>query len=211
MIKPAILCLALAFIAGATVRTPALAGKPSTQTHGPVFTADGRMMPPEHYYRWVFLTSDLGMSYNEQGSDSKQPPFSNVFVNPAAYREFLRTGTWPDRTVLVKEFRPSATEGSINHHGFYQSGKAVAVLVHVKDIARFKGGWAFFAFDADSPGKPVRKIPTDTTCYSCHRVHGAVDTTFVQFYPTLLPIAKQHSTLSAAYLQDEAQRHAPSG
>jgi len=28
----------------------------------------------------------------------------------------------------------------------------------------------------------------------------------VQFYPTLLPIAKQHATLSAAYLKDEAER-----
>jgi hypothetical protein len=27
----------------------------------------------------------------------------------------------------------------------------------------------------------------------------------VQFYPTLLPVAHQHSTLSAAYLKDEAE------
>jgi hypothetical protein len=30
-----------------------------------------------------------------------------------------------------------------------------------------------------------------------------VDTTFVQFYPTLIGIAKQKNTLSAAYLNDE--------
>ena len=28
-------------------------------------------------------------------------------------------------------------------------------------------------------------------CYSCHEQHGAVDTTFVQFYPTLIDAAKQ--------------------
>jgi len=47
-------------------------------------------------------------------------------------------------------------------------------------------------------------VPKDASCYSCHEQHAAVDTTFVQFYPTLLPIAKQKGTLSAAYLKDEA-------
>jgi hypothetical protein len=43
-------------------------------------------------------------------------------------------------------------------------------------------------------------------CYSCHEQHGAVDTTFVQFYPTLLPIATQKGTLSAAYKKDEGKK-----
>jgi hypothetical protein len=33
-----------------------------------------------------------------------------------------------------------------------------------------------------------------------------VDTTFVQFYPTLLPISKARQTLSEAYLKEEAAR-----
>ena len=36
--------------------------------------------------------------------------------------------------------------------------------------------------------------------------HGAVDTTFVQFYPTLKPIAKQKGTLEAAYQKEQAGR-----
>jgi len=47
-------------------------------------------------------------------------------------------------------------------------------------------------------------IPRTASCYSCHAAHGAVDTTFVQFYPTLLPIATAKETLSAAYRLDEA-------
>jgi hypothetical protein len=170
----------------------------------PAYTADGELKPPTDFYQWVFLTSDLGMSYNEDGSMSEQPPFSNVFVNPAAYRAFLKTGTWPDQTQFVKEFRGSATQGSINHHGFYQHGAPISVLVHVKDSKRFKGGWAFFSFDGTSP-EAAKQIPTDEECYSCHEAHGAVNTTFVQFYPELLPIAIQHSTLSKAYLADEAK------
>jgi hypothetical protein len=72
--------------------------------------------------------------------------------------------------------------------------------VHVKDEARFPGNWAFFGFDDD--GKTGKMIPTTAACYSCHAEHAAVDTTFVQFYPTLLPIAKSKQTLSAAYLKE---------
>jgi hypothetical protein len=170
----------------------------------PAYTAKGVLKPPADYYSWVFLTSDLGMSYNEKGSDSAQPPFSNVFVNPAAYRVFLKTGTWPDHTQFVKEFRASATQGSINHHGFYQQGAPMSVLVHVKDTKRFKGGWGFFAFSGNDP-KPANQIPMDADCYACHEAHGAVDSTFVQFYPSILPIAIEHRTLSKGYLVDEAK------
>ncbi len=38
-------------------------------------------------------------------------------------------------------------------------------------------------------------------CHSCHAQHAAVDTTFVQFYPTLLPIATAKHTLAAPYLK----------
>jgi hypothetical protein len=40
------------------------------------------------------------------------------------------------------------------------------------------------------------------SCYECHESHAAVDTTFVQFYPTLMALAKTKGTLSAAYLKE---------
>jgi hypothetical protein len=73
--------------------------------------------------------------------------------------------------------------------------------VHVKDEARFAGKWAFFGFGAAKTAKMIRQT---ASCYSCHDAHGAVDTTFVQFYPTLLPIAKTKRTLSSAYQQETA-------
>ena len=47
-------------------------------------------------------------------------------------------------------------------------------------------------------------LPKSANCYTCHEAHAAVDTTFTQFYPTLLPIAKAKGTLSANYLAEEA-------
>ena len=45
-------------------------------------------------------------------------------------------------------------------------------------------------------------MPQSANCYSCHQDHAAVDTTFVQFYPTLMPIAKAKGTLSPSYLKE---------
>ena len=113
-------------------------------------------------------------------------------MDPSAYRSFLSTGTWPDKTTLVLEVRASSSKGSINQAGSYQSG-VLAVEAEVKDAAKFPGnGWAFFAFGKSNTGKLLARTQD---CYSCHLAHGAVDNTFVQFYPVLLDVAKQKGTL----------------
>ena len=94
------------------------------------------------------------------------PAFTNVFVNPAAYRSFLATGKWPDKTMLVLEVRASASKGSINKGGSYQSD-LLGIEAEVKDTAKFPGnGWAFFAFGKSSTGK---MLPRTEDCYACHR------------------------------------------
>lgn len=158
----------------------------------PQYTKDGLMRLPANYREWTFLTAGLAMTYGPAGQTDGQgnPRFDNVFVSPAAYKGFLKTGTWPDKTVMVLEVRDSDSHVSINTGGRVQTGIA-AVEVHVKDAARFKGGWAFFAFQNSDTAK---LIPTSANCYSCHEQHGSVDTTFVQFYPTLIDVAKKKGT-----------------
>ena len=165
----------------------------------PAFDADGKLEFPKDYRDWIYLSSGLGMSYNAEPSGEQM--FDNVFVDRDAYQAFLKSGTWPDGTEFVLEVREAKQNGSINKTGHFQ-GAAMHREVHVKDSARFKGGWAFFAFPTD---QPAAMIPTTQECYSCHRAHGAVDTTFVQFYPTLLPVAEEKKTLSAGYRADEGK------
>jgi hypothetical protein len=43
----------------------------------------------------------------------------------------------------------------------------------------------------------VEALPTTASCYACHSTNGAVDNTFVQFYPTLLDVAREKGTLRA--------------
>lgn len=169
----------------------------------PAYTSSGEMRPPAGYREWIYLTTGIDMSY------AVKPPgmqdhsmFDNVFVNPEAYRSFQATGTWPDKTVMVLEAREARSKGSINQHGHFQAGGVMDLEVHVKDESRFPGKWAFFSFDSTSANGTL--IPPAAACYTCHAAHAAVDTTFVQFYPTLLPIAQEKRTLSEAFLKEEA-------
>jgi hypothetical protein len=166
---------------------------------GPEYTSDAQLKFPEHYRDWVYLTTGFDMSYNPAMQMGDHHMFDNVFVNPEAYKAFVETGTWPDKTMLVLEARGAEGKGSINQKGNYQGTEVMGFEVHVKDEARFPGKWAFFAFD---DGKTAKMIPVSADCYRCHAAHAAVDTTFVQFYPTLLPIAKSKGTLTAAYQQE---------
>ena len=166
----------------------------------PQYPAADKMAVPIDYREWVFLTSSLDLNYSSASEPAKMHMLDNVFVNPEAYKAFLKTGTWPEQTVLIKENRIAESAGTLSKSGRFQTG-VMDLEIHVKDSARFPGGWAFFA---SSDGKADGKLlPQSASCYSCHQAHGAVDTTFVQFYPTLMPIAKDKSTLSADYLKND--------
>ena len=107
-----------------------------------------------------------------------------------------------DGTTILIENRGAihggAKQASLNKHGLSQTEEYMGMEVHVKD-ASLPGGWGFFAFDQV---KTAKMIPRPASCYTCHEAHAAVDTTFVQFYPTLLPAAKANGTLSKAYLSE---------
>lgn len=181
------------------------AATPQTKTSpgsGVEYTSDGQLRLPSDYREWVYLSSGFDMSYNP-AMQMGHHMFDNVFVNPDAWRAFVKSGTWPDKTVLVLEARGAEDRGSINQKGNFQAAAVMGLEVHVKDQARFASKWAFFGF---SGGQTAKMIPLTENCYSCHRDHGAVDTTFVQFYPTLMPIEKEKGTVDAAYRKEAGNR-----
>jgi hypothetical protein len=195
MVRSAFLLLLLAAI-------PQQGAVPSGQAiatgDGPNYTENGELKRPEHYREWIFLTSGVDMSYSPNAAMADHSKFDNVFVNPSAYKTFLSTGTWPDKTTLVLEIRGAEEASSINKRGHTQSHEVTGLEAHVKD-AKLESGWGFYEFDGPKSGKIVKR---PASCYACHESHAAVDTTFVQFYPTLLELAKTKGTLSAAYLKE---------
>ncbi|HEX8836481.1 MAG TPA: cytochrome P460 family protein [Candidatus Acidoferrum sp.] len=193
---------ALAVVLAAIAPRASSNNEDSSGANAPVYAADGNLKFPANYREWIYLTSGVDMSYSPN-MNMGHSMFDNVFVNPEAYKSFLQTGTWPDKTMLVLEARVAGSKGSINKTGHYQTGEIMGREVHVKDTARFgsTANWAFFNGEDGVTGK---LLPKEMQCYSCHEQHGAVDTTFVQFYPTLLAIAKKKNTLSVAYVKEEA-------
>lgn len=157
------------------------------------YNKDGSMVLPKDYREWIFLSSGINMTYGPSAGNNEHPRFENVFVNPTAYQAFLKTGAWPDKTAMILEVRNSDSRVSINKDGRVQTNVA-AIEAHVKDSSR--GGWAFYGFPGGArEGKP---FPKTAECFSCHERNGSVDSTFVQFYPTLIDAAREHGTYKAA-------------
>ena len=174
---------------------------------GPRFTGAGELIRPVDFREWVFVTSGLGMTYNTPATANPSPSFTNVYVNPSSHRAFLKTGQWPDQTIFVLEVRASASEGSINKGGSYQTG-LVAIEAEVKDERRFPGKWAFFAFGRTAEMKDrAEQLPATASCYACHSANGAVDNTFVQFYPTLMEVARRMGTVRATFADTPVPSH----
>lgn len=151
---------------------------------------------PADYREWVYMTSGLDMTYAAAGAvgltHEHASVFDNVFVNPEAWNGFKQTGHWPDGTTFVLENRTAEQNVSINKGGNTQSAEINGLEIHQLRNTE----WAFYTRGKDGAEHLVSK---PASCYTCHEAHGAVDTTFVQFYPTTLPIAKAKNTLSDAY------------
>ena len=172
-----------------------LAAAPDSPSDTPQYTSDNALQRPDGYREWIYLSSGLGMSYSENPGDHEM--FTNVFVPRWAYKEFLESGKWPDKTMFVVEERGSESRGSINKRGKYQTD-SMGIGVEVKDEKRFPERWAYFGFSEER--KSAQAHPKEG-CWECHENHAAVEHTFVQFYPTLKPVAQKFGT----YRQERAK------
>lgn len=180
------------------VTVAAVAPGPATR---PGYTADGKLVAPEGYHRWVFVGADLSPRYREDLDDprpraperheeARPGAFHNIYINREAYDEYLRTRKFPDPTILVMEvFRAAERDAK----GVLASGRfeaeRIGLEAAVKDTKRPGGGkdWAYYDFDVQANSgrvNPAAAMPDDR-CYTCHLQHASVDNVWVQFYPVL--------------------------
>ena len=172
-----------------------------TQRDGPRYANGTSLVRPTDYREWPFIGAGLGLTYEGETTSPAAPPtFTNVFVNPSSYRAFMNTGMWPNATVFVLEFRRSQTDGVPNKGGRFQ-GDLMGIEAEVKD-SRFPDGWGFFNFGS-GPALTDVAAPLSgerlASCVECHTKNTAVERTFVQFYPTLLEVARQKGTVKPGF------------
>ena len=157
------------------------------------FEGKDTLLRPEGYREWVFVGSSVGLRYDAE--DGKQQPekveYKNVYISPAAYREYVKTRTFPQGTVLVLESATGETKNEPGLRGSFQK-EFVGLLAAVKDRDRFEGGWAYYRF-TDKPGKLLDKAnpSAKSACFDCHQQKGAEDNVFTQYYPVLRAIPKK--------------------
>jgi hypothetical protein len=171
---------------------------------GPHYENGTDLVLPADYRSWPFIGAGLGMTYDgergTQAADADNPRFTHAFVNPSAYEHFMQTGTWPDGTVFMLEFRASQSEGSINRSGRFAT-RLTFLEAEVKD-AQFPDGWAFYTFGpGDNLARAAKPLAGEAVapCVECHTEHAAVERTFVQFYPHLLDVAREKGTLKPGH------------
>ena len=166
-----------------------LAAAPEETNPKPRYDEKGQLLRPDDYREWMFLSAGYGMNYSP-GPGSHEM-FTNVFVQRWAYDEFEKSGKWPEQSMFVIDERDAASRSSINQKGHYQTD-LMGLAVEVKDSARNPDKWAYYAFGGEN--KSAGAMPHGNPCWSCHDAHAAVEHTFLQFYPTLKPVAKKFGT-----------------
>jgi Cytochrome P460 len=166
----------------------------------PRYAPSGDLLLPNGFETWVFVGSNLGLSYTpEAAAAAAAPPpragrqqFHNVAINKAAYDFFLANGRFPDGTVLVMQvFEAADKEPKGVLAGGMFNGRRVGLEVAVKNASRPDGKttpWAYYNFTDPSDRSKVLASAAafpDEACANCHQRHASVDNVWVQFYPAL--------------------------
>jgi hypothetical protein len=184
------------------------AQQPSSQ---PQYDSGGQLLLPQGFEAWIFAGSNLGLGYAKgvtavsQGESRRtaEQNYHNIYINPVGYSQYLATGNFPEKTMLVMDVYEAAQKEigstgrpSVLNDGTF-NGKRRRIEVAVKDANRPNRrddpqhvsvqAWAYYAFDFVATGhlQPGAGPFDDSSCYACHVDHAGDDNVWVQFYPTL--------------------------
>jgi hypothetical protein len=157
---------------------------PATWRSAAVFDRGNMLLRPEGYRDWTLVAPSSPRQSSDVGTGAISTPTYRVYINPLGYREYEKTGRFPDGTLMVWESvtrEPDAARRGPQAH--QQSG----LLVSVKDSSRFEGGWGFFDFTGLGAAVMSRAqvLPESSGCRRCHRREAETDHVFTQFYPVL--------------------------
>ena len=172
----------------------------------PVYDSAGRVETPTGYRTWVFVGAPLTpeglndgkFNCNADGTNctkSNFPEYHHVYIERQNVDAYLKTGSFPEGTVIVKELtrvlNPTFPDGSRTEpsgRGYF-NGEYNGIDVTVKDSKRFAktNGWGFFNFGHHP--LPYAESAEEAPASECAGCHGAfvakTDMTWVQFYPML--------------------------
>jgi hypothetical protein len=167
------------------------AGKTS-ERYMPEYTADGDLILPKNFEKWVYLGSPLTPNALN-GGKANFPEFHNVYMQPWAYEEYQKTNVFPEGTIMFKELQltipgqsPDGSRTEPSGRGYFP-GKLNGADVTVKDSKRYAdtGGWGYYNLHHYEPKAPTAKLKPKTECGYCHLANAKKDEVWTQFYVRL--------------------------
>jgi hypothetical protein len=166
------------------------------------FDSDGNLLRPTGYREWVFVGTPVTPN-DMNGGMAPFPEFHAVYIDPASWAHYKKTGEFRDGTILVKELISVGSKQATSGIGYFM-GEYLGLEAAVKSKAHFPdepGNWAYHSFT--TPGSPMegeemrekihagaplkekaKAFPT-AVCAACHVASAGEDMVFTQFYPVL--------------------------
>ncbi len=165
----------------------ALASQAEAKKNRAMYTVDGELLMPQNYRQWVFVGAPVTPNDMNSGK-AAFPEFHHVYINPAGFAAYRKSGKFPDGTVLVKELVAVGGKSAVSGSGYFP-GEFIGVAAAVKDGKRFAkepGHWAYFSFQGEGGTALASAQPQPAAaCNACHQQNAAEDWVFSQFYPVL--------------------------
>jgi hypothetical protein len=161
----------------------------TSERYLPEYTADGDLILPKNFEKWVYLGSPLTPNALN-GGKANFPEFHNVYMQPWAYEEYQKTDVFPEGTIMFKELQltipgqnPDGSRTEPSGRGYFP-GKLNGADVTVKDSKRYAdtGGWGYYNFHHYEPKAPTAKLRPKTECAFCHLANAKKDEVWTQFY-----------------------------
>ena len=158
----------------------------------PEYTADGDLILPKNFEKWVYVGSPLTPNALN-GGKANFPEFHNVYMEPGSYEIYQKTNVFPEGTIFFKELQltlpaqnPDGSRSEPSGRGFFP-GPLNGADVTVKDSKRYAdtGGWGYFNFNHHEPKAPTAKLKPKLECGYCHLASAKKDEVWTQFYPRL--------------------------
>ncbi|WP_169543941.1 cytochrome P460 family protein [Sneathiella aquimaris] len=145
-------------------------------------------LPTVNFQRdWTALgTWAIAAEEGTQGSEG----FHIVYTQPGSVSAFLKTGTFPDGTIIIKELYEATsqemTTGTVSHATI-----TTGWFVMIKDTKNryphntsWGNGWGWAHFDVDDK-KNSTSVDYRDACLSCHEPAKNTDWLYLQGYPIL--------------------------
>jgi hypothetical protein len=114
---------------------------PILNAQKPAFESKTTLVRPLNYREWIFVGSSRGLSYaqNPPATAPSNEMYHNVYITPEAYREFAKTGKFPEGSMLAMEMASSDTKREPGLQGSYE--KIAPDLKADGPISDFQTGW----------------------------------------------------------------------